>query len=57
MNCLKITKLISDSHERELSPIEKIGVKAHLMICPHCRNFKHNSEHISKLMKKFAHEK
>ena len=54
MNCLKVTKLISDAQERQLSFIEKVGMQAHLITCPHCRNFKRNSEQISKMMKKFA---
>ncbi|EIJ71481.1 MULTISPECIES: zf-HC2 domain-containing protein [Pasteurellaceae] len=54
MNCQQATKLISDSKERELNWQEKIGVKSHLVICPHCRNFKQHCDNLSKLMKDFA---
>ncbi|MCI7480727.1 MAG: zf-HC2 domain-containing protein [[Pasteurella] aerogenes] len=54
MNCLKVTKLISDSQERQLSFVEKVGTRMHLITCPYCRNFKRNNEQVSKMMKKFA---
>lgn len=56
MKCYQATKLISEAHERSLSVMEKVGVKTHLLTCPHCRNFKRNCRHMSKLMKKFAKE-
>lgn len=52
MNCLKVTKLISDSQERQLSFAEKVGARMHLSILS--RNFKRNNEQVSKMMKKFA---
>ncbi|MCK3658925.1 dsDNA-mimic protein [Pasteurellaceae bacterium Pebbles2] len=54
MKCLQATKLISESQERKLNFTEKVGVKTHLMFCPHCRNFKLHCEQMSKLMKNFA---
>ncbi|OOF66209.1 zf-HC2 domain-containing protein [Rodentibacter caecimuris] len=54
MNCLQVTKLISDSQERSLSFLEKTGMNAHLLICPHCLNFNRNTKQIRKMMKKFA---
>ncbi len=57
MNCLEVTKLVSDSQERPLSFKEKIGVRAHLLYCPHCRNFAKHCQQMSQLMKKFANEK
>ena len=56
MTCYQATKLISAAHERSLNFTEKIGVKAHLLTCPHCRNFERNCRQMSKLMKKFAKE-
>ncbi|MDH2927651.1 zf-HC2 domain-containing protein [Lonepinella koalarum] len=57
MNCLQTTKLISDAHERELKFNEKIGVKTHLILCPHCRKFQLQCEQMHHLMKKFAKNK
>ncbi|MDD7426253.1 MAG: zf-HC2 domain-containing protein [[Actinobacillus] rossii] len=57
MNCLEVTKLVSDSQERPLSFKEKIGVRSHLLYCPHCRNFAKHCQQMSQLMKKFANEK
>lgn len=57
MKCLQITRLISDSKERQLDFSEKVGVKTHLIFCPHCRNFKLHCEQMSKLMKQFASDK
>ncbi|WP_032092699.1 zf-HC2 domain-containing protein [Necropsobacter rosorum] len=54
MNCRQVTKLISDSRERTLNLQEKIGMKAHLLFCPHCRNFQQHCKQINKLMKQFA---
>ncbi|MDO4625899.1 MAG: zf-HC2 domain-containing protein [Pasteurellaceae bacterium] len=54
MKCIQVTKLISDSHERDLFYHEKIGVQLHLFICPHCRKFKQQCIQLSKLTKQFA---
>ncbi|MDC2825596.1 zf-HC2 domain-containing protein [Rodentibacter pneumotropicus] len=54
MNCLQVTKLISDSQERPLSFLEKTGMNAHLLICPHCVNFNQNVQQIRKMMKTFS---
>lgn len=54
MNCLKVTRLISEEQERQLTFMEKVGMKAHLITCPHCRTFKFNNEQMNKMMKKFA---
>ncbi|WP_439241023.1 zf-HC2 domain-containing protein [Lonepinella sp. BR2474] len=57
MNCLQATKLISDAQERELNFNEKIGVKTHVMFCPHCRKFQAQCAKMHDLMKQFAGNK
>ncbi|MFC6631678.1 zf-HC2 domain-containing protein [Microbulbifer taiwanensis] len=38
-NCREITRLLSESQERELSLKERTSLKLHLAICSGCRNF------------------
>ena len=42
MRCRQATRLISDAHERELALNELLGLRVHLLICPHCRQFQRN---------------
>ena len=53
MRCIQATRIISDSHERSLELQEKIGLKIHLLTCPHCRRFQRNCKTLSMMMKKF----
>ena len=40
--CKDITKLISDSMERELSLWQRIDLRMHLILCGFCRRFQSN---------------
>ncbi|NYA27629.1 zf-HC2 domain-containing protein [Haemophilus haemolyticus] len=53
MRCIQATRIISDSHERSLELQEKMGLKIHLLTCPHCRRFQRNCKTLSMMMKKF----
>ena len=53
MRCIQATRIISDSPERSLELQEKIGLKMHLLTCPHCRRFQLNCKTLSMMMKKF----
>lgn len=53
MRCIQATRIISDSHERPLELQEKMGLKMHLLTCPHCRRFQGNCKTLSMMMKKF----
>lgn len=53
MRCRQATRMISESHERSLDIQEKVGLKVHLVTCPHCRRFQRNCEALSKMMKEF----
>ncbi|MGC6247225.1 hypothetical protein ACNO7P_02060 [Bisgaard Taxon 45] len=54
--CFKVTKLISESHERPLSLVESVGVRLHRLMCPQCDNFGKNCESLSQMMKQFAQQ-
>ena len=53
MHCHQVTRMISESHERSLDIQEKVGIKVHLVMCPHCRRFQRNCKTLSMMMKKF----
>lgn len=54
MKYQEVTKLVSEAQERPLLLKEKIGVRIHLLYCPHCRKFEKHCQQMSQLMKKFA---
>lgn len=39
LHCDKVSKFVSESMDRELSLLEKIGVRVHLLMCGHCARF------------------
>lgn len=39
LNCINVTRLLSESMERELTIKERMGLKMHLVMCSGCRNF------------------
>ena len=53
MRCRQATRMISESHERPLDLQEKVELKVHLLICPHCRRFDKNGKILSRMMKAF----
>ena len=53
MRCRQATRLISDAHERELALDELLGLRVHLLICPHCRQFQRNCHRLSQMMRTF----
>lgn len=54
MNCVKATRLISESQERALSLTEKISLKMHVMMCSGCKNFSLQVPFLSQVMKAYA---
>lgn len=42
-NCEEMTRLISESMDRELSFMEKFEMSVHTMMCKGCHNFKQNT--------------
>ncbi|PNK60932.1 dsDNA-mimic protein [Psychrobacter sp. FDAARGOS_221] len=50
-NCLQITQLASDAHERDLRTAEKLNLHTHIMMCSGCRAYYKNSKALSAMMK------
>lgn len=55
MRCRQATQIISESRERPLALQEKVGLKIHLLTCPHCRRFQRNCQALSEMMRQFNH--
>lgn len=51
-NCQKITFLLSQQEEKALSPLEKIQVGVHQMMCPRCRAFHQNNRILNEISRK-----
>ena len=54
LNCKEATRLISESQERELSLLEKMPLKFHVMMCSGCKNFSEQVPFLSQAMRAFA---
>ncbi|WP_456300212.1 zf-HC2 domain-containing protein [Rodentibacter haemolyticus] len=54
MQCKQATQFISLSYERPLSVYQKIRLKTHLLICPHCRAFGKNTERVHHFLKNYC---
>ena len=54
MNCQLCTRLISESQDRPLSLSEKMALKAHVMMCAGCKNFRLQLPFISQTMRAYA---
>lgn len=39
LNCQAVTRLLSESQERQLSLQERMSLRMHLMMCSGCNNF------------------
>lgn len=40
LTCKHASRLVSEGHERDLNPLERIHLHLHLWMCSHCRHFK-----------------
>lgn len=52
--CREVTRLCSDALERELTLREHVTMKAHLMICLPCRNFRAHLAFLRQAMRRYA---
>jgi hypothetical protein len=50
-NCRDVSRLVSESMDRELSFTKKMGVRFHLMMCRHCARFRHQLARIRKIIR------
>jgi len=49
-NCKDVSRLVSESMDRDLSFTKKMGVRFHLMMCRHCARFQDQLARIRKLI-------
>lgn len=54
LNCRQVTKLVSESQERNLTFMEKAPLKFHLLLCSGCANFSRQVPFLSQAMRAFA---
>lgn len=52
--CLRVTRLISEAQDDALTLAERLRVRLHLLFCADCRHFKHNTEALHQIMKRYA---
>jgi len=52
LHCDKVSKFVSESMDRELSLVEKVGVRVHLLMCRHCARFARQLEHMRSAIRK-----
>ncbi|NOR26237.1 MAG: zf-HC2 domain-containing protein [Desulforhopalus sp.] len=50
-NCRDVSRLVSESMDRELSFTKRMGVRFHLMMCRHCAGFRHQLARIRKIIR------
>lgn len=53
-NCREITRLLSESQERELTLAERASLKVHLAMCSGCRNFDKHLGTLRKVARSYA---
>ena len=51
-HCDKVSEFVSESMDRELSLVERVGVRVHLLMCRHCARFARQLEHIRSTIRK-----
>jgi len=54
LNCREVTRLVSESQERNLSVTEKLSLNLHLMMCDGCKNFSLQVPFLRKAMRAYA---
>ncbi|RMG91185.1 MAG: zf-HC2 domain-containing protein [Zetaproteobacteria bacterium] len=50
--CRKVSRLASDALDRKLSPLERLRLHFHLLLCVNCRNFRSS---LQRLHETFEH--
>lgn len=56
LSCIEVTRLVSESLDRELSIPEKFRLKTHLMMCKGCTNFREQMTFLRTACKRYASE-
>ena len=52
LHCDKVSKFVSESMDRDLSFIERMGVRFHLLMCRHCARFAKQLGHMRSAIRK-----
>lgn len=52
LHCDKVSKFVSESMDRDLSLVEKVGVRVHLLMCRHCARFARQLELVRNSIRK-----
>jgi len=53
-NCREISKLVSQSMDKQLGWPQRLAVKFHLLICTHCRRFQHQTRFMRKAARRYT---
>jgi hypothetical protein len=49
MTCKEVSTLVSMGHVEEASPVQRMAVQFHLMMCRHCRTFRRHLRDIGRI--------
>lgn len=52
LHCDKVSKVVSESMDRDLSFTKRLGVRIHLLMCHHCRRFAKQLKHMRETIRK-----
>ena len=53
-NCRQSAQLISEASERQLSPLDRLGLRLHLLLCRACRSYQRAIHILGELMRTAA---
>lgn len=56
MNCVRATRLMSESRERTLSFRERAAIKMHTLMCDGCNNFNVQVRDLGRIAHRYAKE-
>lgn len=54
LTCREVTRMVSESQERNLSVTERLSLNLHLMMCEGCKNFGLQVPFLRKAMRAYA---
>ena len=56
-NCKKVSRLVSESMDRDLGTVHRLGIRFHLMMCRYCARYAHQLRLIRKKIRGAVAEK
>jgi len=54
--CQEASRLISDSCDRDLTLVEQVELRFHLLACSFCRDQKHNAHQMEEILERIQNE-